>query len=399
MMISKNNRDITSTHLPRYLIVDILRHRYTNLLQDDNDGINIGALTRTLNYLNQIIVEDEDISKITRYLSVLGEFDYKKTDDFEELDVEKNILGEKTITNYRLFSRKKYFFPIDKNREYSLIFDHRSVCQIKTSHPEINDIQLLPQGQRIILTEEAEKSGFTELDDFPGCNFFPKNPTDLLESCFSDPALFDKKQTWDEDIWTSRWLDISAENIEIKVYSKYLQSEWKRGGLSGWSSDLISGLQVGKGEEKCIYSIEQLFRTLPDDIDDTVDRVVFLRAFKLHRNKNNETKTVVLFHPEKKEHTLFPFMNYSKSLPKKERENGRFDLLRHVLRAYIFSVREPSVVEAHDVHLLPWVFRRHLIDDDGLCREIENFLENKGKSDSKMYFTNMLRKSLWLEEK
>ena len=396
-MISTNNRTVTSTHLPRYLIVDILRHRYTNLLQDDNDGVNIGALTRTLNYLNQIIVEDEDISKISHYLNVLGEFDYKKTDNFEELDSEKNILGDKTITNYRLFSRKKYFLPIDKNREYSLIFDHRSVCQIKISHPEINNIHLLPQGQRIILTEEAEKSGFTELNNFPGCNFFPKNPVDLLESCFSDPVLFDKKQTWDEDIWTSRWLDISANNIEIKVYSGNLQSKWKQSG--GWSSDLNSGLQVGEGEEKCIYSIEQLFRSLPDDIDDKVNRTVFLRAFKLHRNKNNETKTVVLFHPEKKEHTIFPFMNYSKSLPKKERENGRFDLLRHVLSAFIFSVQKSSVVEKHENSLLPYVFRRHLIDDDGVCRAVENFLEKKGKSDSKMYFTNMLRKSLWLEKK
>ena len=70
----------------------------------------------------------------------------------------------------------------------------------------------------------------------------PKDPVDLLRSCFSDPNLFDKID-WSD--WESRYLYIDCDDFRMPFDIKWansLKREYQE--IEGWTREISSAIEV-----------------------------------------------------------------------------------------------------------------------------------------------------------
>ena len=395
-----------SDFIPKEIVVDLLRHRYTKAIRNNgsSNGIWPGLLTRITNFIPRI--SEEKLYSLSYYLDPLGEFDHIKKPDLVETDIQ-DIFSDPKPKIFRIKSRRSGYFIL--NDQYSLIFDHRSSSQLKKDYPMIDDIRHLPSGHRIIDTEIADQLDLDKFNEYPDCRKMPKDPVDLLRSCFSDSSLFDKSD-WSE--WNKVYLDINADEIKMPFDIKWagsLKQEYQ--GIAGWTRELSSAIEViplspGNGNivqsitnkklnpkrNRETYIIEQLFRP-PDETDKGQYSKPFLRAFRLQRILHEKKDSVVLFDPFNSNVSLYPFKKYLDSRhPNIIGMGDRIDVVRDIIRSYVCAVNKSSNVLRTTESLVPYTLCTHLKYDWGLVSTIKTtFSEDASKN-----LADSIREYLWL---
>jgi hypothetical protein len=394
-----------SDSIPREIVVDLLRHRYTQAITNNNsDGISPGILTRITNIMTRL--SPEMVNSVSYYLDPLGEFDRIKKPNLIETDPD-DIFSEPKPRIFRIKARKSGYFEIDDKS--SLIFDHRSSSQLKIDFPIIDEIRHLPSGHRLIDTEILVGLNFEKFNEYPDCRKMPKDPVDLLRSCFSDPNLFDKID-WSD--WESRYLNIGCDEFRMPFDIKWansLKREYQE--IEGWTRKISSAIEVmplrpkdgiyvepishkrtDLRKDREVYVIEQLFRSSNDNDKDEYSKP-YLRAFRLTRIIGGLKDSVVLFDPNKSKVSLYPFEKYLDSRhPDIIRMGDRIDVLRDIIRAYVCSVNKSTNVHRFTESLVPYTLCAHLKYDWGLVSSIEKNIS----VDASKNLANSINGYLWL---
>ena len=395
-----------SDSVPKEVVVDLLRHRYTKALlnNNSNEGISPGLLTRITNIMTRI--SEETLNSLSYYLDPLGEFDHIKKPGLKETDPD-DIFSEPKARIFRIKSRKSGYFTVDDKS--SLIFDHRSSSQLKIDFPIIDEIRHLPSGHRLIDTEILVGLNFEKFDGYPDCRKMPKDPVDLLRSCFSDPNLFDKTD-WSD--WESRYLNIGCDEFRMPFGIKWANSlkiEYQE--IEGWTREISSAIEVmplrpkdgyyvepishkrtDLRKDREVYVIEQLFRSSNDNDKDEYSKP-YLRAFRLTRIIGGLKDSVVLFDPNKSKVSLYPFEKYLDSRhPDSIQKGDRIDVLRDIIRAYVCSVNKSTNVYHFTESLVPYTLCAHLKYDWGLVSSIEKNIS----ADASKNLENSIYEYLWL---
>jgi len=390
--------------IPRNIIADLLRHRYTYLKNSNpNNGVSTGSLSQLINFLPKA-GDDEDIDNLSFFLELLGDFDHIRDLNISQ-NVQQNIFSKVPNRSYRIHHRESGYLPVDEQSEFSLLFDHRSSIQLKSDFPDIS-LTNLSTGHRIIHTDEAINLGFSEFLTYPDCLKLPNNPIDLLNACFSDPNIFDDDDNWND--WGKRYLNIQYNNIKMpfsKSASNYFRRNYQE--INGWEKDIFSALKVpfsnsnGSSQEQ-FFVIQLLYRSPPNQ-SNIPGSEPFLRAFRLQRIINGETDSVIIFDHDNPRVKLPPYRKYLDSMHDDKLKMYRFDILRDIIRAYICAGNRLDSVYKFENSLINYSFRSHLYSPDGLTNCIEDFFLQVRINNPQRTYTNisilerLINKYLWID--
>jgi len=367
-----------SKNIPFYWLVDLIRHRYTNLVSNANDGISKSGLARLWNIYPTpecYIKNRQNTYSLEDYLLFVSEFDHILDPNYQGIDPD-DIFSQPLPRPHRIIQRENGHLFVGKatlqsrqhlgEKRWSLLFDSRSTSQICSQLKlQQEDIVHIKSGHRLISTGDAEKLGIPQLNCYPDGLFYPQNPIELIEACFVNPQLFDNGKWTD---FTSRWLDLESADIVVNVYASSMRQQWN--GQPGWKNNVRGGLRVVRGKNSVTYRLEQLYRDPPSQTSQFSPPK--LRAFRLHRITDSASDAVVIYHPDNPKIVAPPFRDYIDRSHSNLVSRAGFDLLRDVIRAYICAAKKWDNVRKPKEHLLPFIFREHLDNPDGLIKSIEN---------------------------
>ena len=367
---------ISSTKVPAFWLLDLIRHRFSKLNTNPIDGISKSGLSRLWNLFPSPDCYKKDPLvdfPMEHYLRFVGEWDHILDVNYQAKDP-YDIFSVSLPRPYRIIERTPGHLQVGtlKGVNYSLLFSTKSSSMLVDDFPALKDeIIHLKSCHRIIPTRIATDMKLTKFNRYPDARMYPKEPVEFIESCFSNSP--NESLIKESEYHTSRLLDLESADIEIDVYVSRMQQEWRR--ARGWENNIKGGLKVVRNNSTSVYRLEVLVRDPPKQTSDY--STPKLRGYKLHKitkieGKKDNIQSVVIYDPENRKKIAPPFRDYIEKIHPNLVKFVCFDILRDTIRAYVCAAGKWDRVVDRETHLFPFIFREHLNNSDGLFESLES---------------------------
>ena len=285
--------DISSTKVPAFWLLDLIRHRFSQLNTTPTEGISKSGLSRLWNVFPSpdcYSKTPNQVFSMEDYLRFVGEWDHILDVNYQGRDPD-DIFSVSLPRPHRIIERTPGYLQVGdlQGVNYSLLFSTKSISILENDFPGLKDeIIHLKSCHRLIPTRFAKSMGLTKFNHYPDARMYPKNPIEFIESCFSNSP--NESLINESDYYINRPLDLESPEIEVNVYVINLKKPWRR--TSGWQNGKEGGLKVERNNNTSVYRLQVIVRDPPQQA--SAFSFPKLRGYKLQKITGNKTQSVVI---------------------------------------------------------------------------------------------------------